>query len=252
MTTTRPKRARRFRSFAEVDVGEHLEDDVHAAPVGHGEDAFRVVRVAMVEGVVHAEVAEEPHPVAAAGRCEDLQPGRPSELNGCRADAAAAAVDEDGFPGPRVAALEERAVRGAVGHAERGALGERHVLGQVVHLGGLADRHLGVAAEGAGDGAGDVDALARRESRHAGSGRRHDTGAVRARRVGKMGPPGVHALPDVGVHRVHPRRAQAHQDVIGTRGRVGDFAHAHHRRLAELVHDNRFHRVPPPSLEPRA
>src|SRR5437867_3462411 len=63
---------------------------------------------------------------------------------------------------PRGAGLEERAIRGPVRDAERGALGEGHTRGEGIDLRRRADGTLGVRAGAAGfvAVAGDVHAVA--------------------------------------------------------------------------------------------
>ena len=67
MITSRPSVARHRRFSGEVVAGDHVENDVDAAPAGEGVDALDEVLVAVVDG----RVGSEP------GRSDRLSPATP-------------------------------------------------------------------------------------------------------------------------------------------------------------------------------
>ena len=122
-------------------------------------------------------------------------------------------------PGRALRALKQRAIRRAVGHAERRALPERHARRQLMQLRRAAQRELGVRAGAGGRGAdaADVDAIASRETLDVGADRLDFAGAVLARRVGQRRLARIRAGRDVRVDRIHARGAHAHDDVARSR-----------------------------------
>ncbi len=74
--------------FAEVHVGEHFQDHIHAAPVGGREDLLRIVAGVMVEDGVGAFVREQGATGWGAAGGEDADVDGPRQLQGSKADAA--------------------------------------------------------------------------------------------------------------------------------------------------------------------
>ena len=108
-------------------------------PFGRAHDRVEVVRFPVVDHDVSAVLAHRLRDPRRFRRSDHRHAVRVRDLHGGDADAAARAVHEDGFAGPRLGALEERAERGAVRHAERRALRERHARGQPMELRRRAD-----------------------------------------------------------------------------------------------------------------
>src|SRR5690606_27562650 len=115
---------------AEVDVGEHRDDDVHAAAIRDFEGLREMRLVVVVESVLRAVAADEGETFFRPGGAGDGHAVGARELEAGDAGRAAGAVDEYNFVGFRFAALEEGAVGGGVGDAEGVALRVGHILGQ--------------------------------------------------------------------------------------------------------------------------
>ena len=104
---------------------------------------------------------------------------------------------------------------------------------------GFAQAQLGV---GAGDGAGDVDAVAVGERSGAIAEGLDASGAIGSGRVGERREAQVFAGADVGIHGVDAGGVEAHEDLAGGGTRLRDFRDAQNFRSAELLNADRFHR----------
>ena len=227
---------------AEVDVGEHLEDDVHAAAGGGFEDGVRVAGGAVVEGMVRALAFDEVEALRGARGADHRHACRAGELHGGDADAAAGAVDEDGFRGAGVGELAKGAVGGGVGDVDARALGKTEAHGEGMHLG--FEGH-GVFGAGAGERAGGVDAVAGLDAGDARAGGLDGAGGVHARSVGERGFEGVVAAAHVGVGGIDAGGVHADENLAGFGLWRGNFFELHHFRRAEFMHANGFHGVTP-------
>src|SRR2546429_4389894 len=87
---------------------------------------------------------------------DDGHPARPGELDAGDTDAAAGSVHQDRFAGLAVRPVEQCMKRGRVGDVHRRALSVADVARELVDLGLLAERHLGVRA---GKRAAEIDAI---------------------------------------------------------------------------------------------
>ena len=79
----------------QVDVGQHLDDDVRAAPARGRLDRVAIVRLRVIDGVMRAQLGDEREPPGAAGGGDHGEAGGARQLDGGGADRAAAAVHED-------------------------------------------------------------------------------------------------------------------------------------------------------------
>src|SRR5262245_52653692 len=106
------------------------------------------------------------------------------------------------------------------------------------------DHALGVRADARGGVADtcDVHAIASRETGDIGADRLDFTGAVLPRRVRERWLPRVRSGVHVGIDRVDASGSDAHQQLTGSWFRIRNLFHLQHRRTAELVYANRFHR----------
>ena len=109
---------------AEVEIGEHLEDDIDAASAGGFADLVEVAEVVVIEDGIGAVFAQEEEAAFAAAGGEDGESGGLGELDGREADAAGAAVDEDDLAGFGRGPAEEGVMSGDVRDAEGGAFGK--------------------------------------------------------------------------------------------------------------------------------
>ena len=130
----------------EIHVRQHLEDHVGSAAVGHRLHRREACRITVVEDGVGAVLEHEGASLVRAGRADHAHARRLCELHGRQTDGAAGAVHEHRFPALRVRPPEQRAMRGRGGHAEAGALAERHVGRQPEDLLGRARHPLRVGA----------------------------------------------------------------------------------------------------------
>ena len=206
----------------EVDVGEHFENHV-------GGDAVEVAGLAAVEDLVCALFADELEAAFGAGSANDAESGSAGELDGSNADAAAGAVDEDGFAPNGAGFLEEGPVGGGVGNIDSGALSEGKGAGKGMDLGWFAEGEFGI---GAGKAPAEVNALA---------GGFDDAGSIHAGGVGEVWRRGVLAGADVGVNGVDAGSVDADEELPGCGMKVGDGFELHDVGRAELVDADGFH-----------
>jgi hypothetical protein len=222
-----------------------IEHDVHAVAAG-GVDHFR--RVAILRVVQHDRGAGRSDGGAtrlAAGGADDAQAEPARQLHGCEADGSACAVHEDRFTGAHRGAKHERAIRRRGRDTERGALRERHRLGDRVHQARGNGHLLAIRAEPDAE-RGDVDPIAGRNSGHARADLLDDARAVGAGRVRQFRQARVLATAHVGVNGVHPGRVNADDHLTLAWLRIRDLDDAHDVGLAELLNANRAH---PASIE---
>ncbi len=233
-----PARRQQRQVAHQVDVGQHLDDQVEAFPVGELQQGLAVVRALVVEGGLRPLRPRELEALGRARRPRRAQALPAAELKRRRAHAAAGPVDEDRLPRLAAAALEEGAIGRPVRDAERRALGEGDLLRQRVQLLGRAERKLGV---GAAERARRVDARPGRE----GAARPrllHDAGGVKAGRIRERGLVGVDAGAHVGVDGVDAGGAHPDQSLARPRGRRrGGLLHGQDLGAAELRDADRFH-----------
>ena len=81
----------------QIGIGEHLEDDVHAAVVREPHQLVEVARRRVVEDVVGALLQDEPPAAVGARGADHGEAARPRELHRADAHAAARAVHEHGL-----------------------------------------------------------------------------------------------------------------------------------------------------------
>ena len=130
----------------EIDVREHLDDQVDAAPAGLRQDVLLVAGRRMVEHLVRALLARELSAPLGSRRAEDAQSGGARYLRGGDADGAACAVNQHRLARDRAPFVEERAPCGDIRNADAGAFGKRHVVRKVMNLIDRADGALRVRA----------------------------------------------------------------------------------------------------------
>ena len=91
--------------LGEVPVGQHFEDDVHAATTGFGHELGGVIGGAMVEDFVGALFQHEFTAFLRASGGEDVEALGAGDLDSGEADTATATVNQDHFSGDGLGAI---------------------------------------------------------------------------------------------------------------------------------------------------
>lgn len=231
----------------EVEVCEHLEDEVGAPARGFGEDLSGGgggggISVGARE--VGSFGTDEIEPFGCSGGADDAQAGGACDLDGGEPDAARCAVDENGLTRTCSGALEERPPGGAEGHADAGALRERDPLWEWEDAGRVGEELFGIGSRecsrvGAGGRARDIDALSGVE-RDAVAGGDDGSRGVVARREREF-TRAVGSGADVGVHGVDAGGGDTNEDRPGCRGEVGHRLDPENLGPAESVNSDGVH-----------
>mmetsp|Transcript_45879 Transcript_45879/g.117339 ORF Transcript_45879/g.117339 Transcript_45879/m.117339 type:complete len:395 (+) Transcript_45879:351-1535(+) len=225
----------------QVGARHHLEAHIEAGAAGGSRLGRReVALLTVVESCIGAGSLDGLQARLRAGSPDHNTPSAQRKLHRRQAHRAARAMHQHRLARLDVAALEERAVRGAGGDAQAGALGEGDALRERE---GLRLGAEGVLRVGARQAAVQIHTVAHGEPA-AIAHSLHHAGAVLARSEGRGwqdGHPRVRARgaqPDIGVAGVHARRPNAHAQLPrpGRGQRLG--RHLQHLRPAEvLTHD---------------
>ena len=93
--------------LVEIDVGDHLDDDVDAAAARGGENVGGVVGRAVIERVVRALFEDERPTAFRTRRGQHRHAHGAGDLDGGDADAATPAVDEQGLARPPAGTVDE-------------------------------------------------------------------------------------------------------------------------------------------------
>jgi hypothetical protein len=167
-----------------------------------------ITRRGVVDDVV-GSLGKNPLPASLCAGCSDYgEAAGTCKLRCGDAYVAAGTVDENGLASPAVCAVKERLVGCGVRHVHCRALGEGRVGWQGVHLVRAAEAEFGVSAT---QRATHIDAIASLDLRHTRTDHFDDTGRVRARGVGELGPAIVGVRAQIGVHRVDADGVDAHE-----------------------------------------
>ena len=189
--------------------------------------------------MISAGVARERCLLRARRGTDDGRAAQLRDLAEQEADAARRGVDEAGVAGAqRVGRGREVVRRHALQH-RRGAVAERHRIGQLHEAVGGDDAHLRVRA---GDAA-VRDAIARSHVAHVVADRRD-----RARRLEPERPRNgvrVEAGAEVDVDEVHAGGRDLHQRLAACQCRVGDVLVPQHFGAARLMNADRLHALSP-------
>jgi hypothetical protein len=168
----------------EVDVGEHLENDVGATAAGDRRYPIEIAGLAVIDRVMRALRADHLNTAIRSCGANHRRPGRHRKLRCRNANAAARAVNQHRIAGARVGAAEQRPPCRDVGHEQPGALRKRNAIGQPVNLFGRANDVLRIGAVRlAGHSAADIHAIAGLPHCDALAGLIDRAGRVRAGRV---------------------------------------------------------------------
>ena len=143
----------------EVWFAEGFVPDVDAVGGFGGEDVGGVL-LFVFDDEIGAEIAGEFGLVGGAGGGDDAGAGGFGDLDDHGADAACAAVDEDGFAGLEVSLVVEAHVGGDAGDAEGGGGGVIDIVGGGLEAVGLDEDKFGGGAEAGAEGHGAPDAIA--------------------------------------------------------------------------------------------
>ena len=227
--------------LVEVDVGQHLDDEIDASPCRRLHDVIDVLLSAVIDDDLRAVLAHSGQAFLGAARADHPEAMSARQLDGCDADGTGGAMDQDCFCRPGMGPMEERAIRGGVRNAECGALRERRSRRQPVDLRCRAHDALAVRARVR---SGDVHTIADGEPGDAAAERLDFTRSVGARGVRQPGEVRIGAGADVGIDGIHAGGADADDDLFRTGGRVADRLNLHHIRSAEFVDDDRSHDPP--------
>src|SRR5258708_6200165 len=159
-------------------------------------------------------------PTIRAGRADDTQSPRDSELHRGDAHATAGTVNEDGFAWNGLGFLEECATSRRVWHAYGRALGKDDIIGKRMNLRCGADGELGIRAGAYAAGSSkDVHPVAGLPRFYAIADGFNDSRAIRAGSERKCGADRVGAGADVGVDRIHAGGMQSNQHLSRARFR---------------------------------
>jgi len=161
-----------------------VEDDVDATALGRVEDELREVGLRVVDRDLRAELAAERHLLGGAGGREYARALVDGELDGGRAGAAGAGVDEHALTGAQVGAVEETEPGEVEGEVERSRIGQRNLRGHVERRHDGADGVLGEAAVGAARHRDHPSPLPRLGTGAAGVDHAHDLHAGAVRQLG--------------------------------------------------------------------
>ena len=179
--------------------------------------------------MVGAPLRHHPPALLGPGGADDGEAAGPGQLDGGDADTAAGSVHEHRLAGLAVRPVEQRVERGGVRDVDRRALRVADAPRQLVDLGLLAERHLGVRA---GERAAHVDAIALLDAGDRISDGLDHAGGVRARRVRKLRAAVVGVGAQVRVDGIHADGVVADEHLRGPRLRRGDLLQLQYRRAA--------------------
>ena len=219
----------------EIDVREHLDDEIDAAATCLRDDILLISRRGVIEHLVRALLARQ-RP-AALGSCgaEDAQSGCARDLRRGDANGSACAVNQDRLARCCPALVEERAPRGDIRNADTRAFGKRDVARQVMHLIDGANGLLRVRTmRAAFDSAADVHAVAGLELGHVAAHGRDQAGGVGAGGIRQRRQRRVLPAANIGIHRVDAGGFDIDQDLSRAGLRLRHVFQLHDRRIAEL------------------
>ncbi len=195
----------------DIVAADHVEDDIDAAPAGDAGDLVDEVARLVVDRVVGAEAARSGAFLRRPRGDDYGQPERLGEQDRGGADAAGAAVDEDGLAGGGTATVEQVRPHGEIGLGQAGGGDEIEAFRDRQALAGRGDAIVGVAAAGH-QRANPVANLppARADDDFAGDFEAHDRRRARRHRVQPL------PLQDVGA--VDPGSVDPDQHLVRRRG----------------------------------
>ena len=206
-----------FHGFAR----QGIEDDIDPLPFRDRHDVIGEGEAAGVEHVINAEQAQDGAFGRRPGGGEDFRTAVAGVLDGGKADATSAAMNQHTLAGLEVGEGAEGVANGKKGNRDGGAGGEAHMVGQAHHrLGG--SKNVG-GQRGGGDGA---DAIAHRDAGDAGSNGGDGARAFEAEGgTGKAAHEGFVGEQAKGPHDVAEVEAGSGNldcDLVGARGHGGD------------------------------
>ena len=110
MTATRPALGEKGKVLAQIHIGSHFKNHIHAASAGQFHELFQIIRRAMIEDVMRALFRYHAPARLRATGADDGHSGSARQLHGGDAHAAGCAVNQHSLTRHGAGALKQGAI----------------------------------------------------------------------------------------------------------------------------------------------